>query len=193
MSIQVDKFFDARRILTEVEQHQPFDLLEQEHKSSLVKWLKTASKPLDANYFDEQGHATGSAFIVSRYSQEVVLVYHKKLCRWLQPGGHAEPGEQELLTTAKREAFEETGLEFNFDNASVFDLDVHRIPELKNKPSHLHFDFRYLFISDIALPLQVGSDARLARWFSTKEMESLELDTGIQRMITKCKMMGLLE
>ncbi|MBH8564977.1 hypothetical protein I8748_22795 [Nostoc sp. CENA67] len=58
MSIQVDKSFDARKILIEVEQHQPFDSLESEHKNSLLKWLKTANRPLDANYFDEQRSLT---------------------------------------------------------------------------------------------------------------------------------------
>lgn len=192
MSIRVDKSFDVRKILAEVEQYQPFDSLEKKHKNTLLEWLKTVKRPLDASCFDEQGHATGSAFIISRVPQKVVLIYHKKLRRWLQPGGHAELGEPDLLTAAIREVREEIGLELPRNNASLLDLDVHRIPRLKNQPSHFHFDFRYLFMLDKPLPLKVGSDAKLARWFSCKEMEELELDKGLKRMFKKCKFRGVL-
>ena len=36
------------------------------------------------------GHVTGSAFIIDNGCGQVLLTHHKKLGRWLQPGGHAD-------------------------------------------------------------------------------------------------------
>src|SRR5690606_11839088 len=55
------------------------------------------------------GHLTGSAWIVSPDRQRVALVHHRKLERWLQPGGHAD-GDTDIAAVAWREATEETGL-----------------------------------------------------------------------------------
>ncbi len=38
------------------------------------------------------------------------LIFHRKLKKWLPPGGHIDPNEMPS-ETAIREAFEETGLE----------------------------------------------------------------------------------
>jgi 8-oxo-dGTP pyrophosphatase MutT (NUDIX family) len=55
------------------------------------------------------GHLTGSAFVLSADRRRVLLVHHRKLDRWLQPGGHAD-GESDVARVALREAREETGL-----------------------------------------------------------------------------------
>src|SRR5579863_7317385 len=49
------------------------------------------------------GHLTGSAWLVSKDSERVLLTHHRKLNRWLQPGGHAD-GDSELARVALREA-----------------------------------------------------------------------------------------
>lgn len=54
------------------------------------------------------------AVVVSRQQGKWVYCRHRKRESWEIPGGHREPGE-EILETARRELFEETG-------ASVFDL-----------------------------------------------------------------------
>src|SRR5690242_4926157 len=55
------------------------------------------------------GHITGSAWILNAARSHVLLVQHAFLKRWLQPGGHSD-GDENVLATAYREAFEETGL-----------------------------------------------------------------------------------
>lgn len=54
------------------------------------------------------GHITSSAWIVSRESGAVLLTHHRKLERWLQLGGHTD-GEHDVLSSAVREAEEESG------------------------------------------------------------------------------------
>ncbi len=102
------------------------------------------------------GHITTSAFIVDADSREILLLKHKTLERWLQPGGHAEEADTSLLLSALREATEETGIAAGMlavshvcDNSEVpFDIDSHYIPAnpKKAEDAHYHHDMRYLFI-----------------------------------------------
>ena len=56
-------------------------------------------------------HVTGSGIVVG--PRGVVLLEHKRLGIWLQPGGHIDPGETPWAA-ALRESREETGLEVSF-------------------------------------------------------------------------------
>lgn len=103
------------------------------------------------------GHITASGFVISRSRTKVLLLYHKTLRKFLQPGGHVELGEQSPLDAALREVREETSistldyLPFHYFNNDVpIDIDTHPIPEnkSKNEPAHWHHDFRYLFLCD---------------------------------------------
>ena len=55
-------------------------------------------------------HFTASALVVDPASRRVLLRWHVKHDRWLQVGGHGDPGETDPLQIALREAREETGL-----------------------------------------------------------------------------------
>src|SRR6185312_8904963 len=55
------------------------------------------------------GHFTGSSWLVSADGARVLLMHHRKLDRWLQPGGHAD-GDADLARVALREAQEDTGI-----------------------------------------------------------------------------------
>ncbi len=106
----------------------------------------------DRKNFD--GHITTSAFIIDKRTNEILLLHHKSLNRWLQPGGHTE-SDGTLAASALREAVEETGinaseltlLPVSEDNNVPFDIDSHYIPPnpKKNENGHTHHDLRYLF------------------------------------------------
>ncbi|MDQ2853065.1 MAG: NUDIX domain-containing protein [Actinomycetota bacterium] len=55
-------------------------------------------------------HFTASMFVFDAALERVCLVLHKKVGRWLQPGGHLEAGDATVGSAAAREAHEETGL-----------------------------------------------------------------------------------
>jgi 8-oxo-dGTP pyrophosphatase MutT (NUDIX family) len=83
---------------------------------------------------------------------EVLLIHHRGLNRWLQPGGHLDSNE-DPEAGARRELVEETGLvdiellDGFAGPGSVFDIDSHLIPAnaKKSEGSHLHHDFQYIY------------------------------------------------
>jgi 8-oxo-dGTP pyrophosphatase MutT (NUDIX family) len=89
------------------------------------------------------GHFTGSAWLVDRSGTRVLLTHHRKLDRWLQPGGHAD-GDRDLARVALTEAREETGLPDLRVEPLIFDIDRHLIPARGDVPAHWHHDVRFV-------------------------------------------------
>jgi 8-oxo-dGTP pyrophosphatase MutT (NUDIX family) len=116
------------------------------------------------------GHVTASAFITTPARSALLLILHGKLKLWLQPGGHVELEDRDVLASARREVLEEVGLRaLELATPGVFDVDVHEIPARADQPAHEHFDVRFMFTTT-ALEAQAGSDARAARWVPVKEL-----------------------
>lgn len=62
------------------------------------------------------------AVIISQSNGKWVFCKHKERSTWEVPGGHREPGE-DILDTAKRELYEETGaIDFEIDSVCVYSV-----------------------------------------------------------------------
>lgn len=145
-----------------------------------------------------QKHFTATAFIVD--SQErTLLLWHKRLQRWMPPGGHVDENETPE-ETARRECKEETGLDVEIVGDAQEDLFagnagegrmlkkpiallLENIPASKERgePAHQHMDFLYL-----ARPLDESQALQLLeeegadmRWFTRKDIEALDASTEI--------------
>jgi len=130
-----------------------------------------------------QGHLTASAFIVDPERTRFLLVHHRKLGKWVQPGGHAD-GEADLFAVAAREAREETGLRRLEGERRVFDVDVHTIPPRPAIPAHLHYDVRFLFIADPREELRPnGEECLEVAWRDRRNVSGLE--SSVLRMVEK--------
>lgn len=164
----------------------PHDEEERAHVASMLELCAAQGDPFDGAHF-MPGHFTASAFILSPQDDALLLIFHGKLSRWLQPGGHVEATDASILAAAKREVQEEVNLvDFSLAHEGVFDVDVHEIPARRADPTHRHFDVRFLFRAR-DLSFAAASDARDARWVKLNEMEQVESDRSVMRAVEKLR------
>jgi 8-oxo-dGTP pyrophosphatase MutT (NUDIX family) len=74
------------------------------------------------------GHLTASAAVLDPARRRVLLTLHGKLGRWLQLGGHCEPGDATLAEAALREATEESAIAGLVLCDGPVGLDLHAVP-----------------------------------------------------------------
>ena len=126
-------------------------------------------------------HLTGSALVVNHDATEILLLHHRKLQRWLQPGGHSD-GEGNLAATALREATEETGLAGLRIAIPALDLDIHQVAPPK-EGVHLHMDVRYLVLASEGAQPVGNHESTALRWVKVSEIDQYEPDVGLRRLV----------
>jgi 8-oxo-dGTP pyrophosphatase MutT (NUDIX family) len=157
-----------RRLL---ERFTPADAREREHRSRILQLLEASPEAFSRDHY-VPGHITASAFVLDPSRTSLLLILHGKLLKWLQPGGHIDPEDSDVLAGARREVFEEVAVSaLSPVGDGLFDLDVHAIPARGDQPVHEHFDVRFLFEAH-ARHFSAGSDARDARWVPIAELLS---------------------
>jgi 8-oxo-dGTP pyrophosphatase MutT (NUDIX family) len=142
--------------------HRPTSPRETEARARMLSELDRLADP--TNEYADPTHATASAIVVG--SRGTVLHLHKRLGRWMQPGGHIDPGESPPVA-ARREAEEELGLAVAHpdDGPRLLHLDVHEAAL-----GHTHLDLRYLLIAaGDADPAPPPGESPEARWCSWEE------------------------
>jgi 8-oxo-dGTP pyrophosphatase MutT (NUDIX family) len=176
-------------VLASLLSHRPDEPREQADLARIRAFVERHPHPFDRSI--AEAHLTASAVIVSTDSGHVLLVLHRKLDAWLQPGGHAEPADTTAESVALREAREETGLRaltLHAQASRPFDVDIHAIPARPGEPAHEHLDLRFLALASIDEPLarQAAEHAAL-RWFRWNELDDLGLDPGLRRALAKAR------
>jgi 8-oxo-dGTP pyrophosphatase MutT (NUDIX family) len=165
------------------------DVYDGPHREAFLQLLRTTPEPFSRHQFDP-GHITASCYVIDDAGR-LLLHHHRRLGRWLQMGGHVEPGEQPV-DAALREAAEESGLrDLQLVQDGIADLDVHVIPAGRGEPEHRHFDVRY--IARTGSPEAIAMDAQESNdlmWvdldraaFLMKGEESLRVLRKIRRML----------
>ena len=133
-----------------------------------------------------KGHITGSAWVLNNTFDKALLIHHKKLGLWFQPGGHVDEIDHTIIETAQREAMEETGLnQIELLRSDLFDLDVHLIPERKGIPAHWHYDFRFVFKSSSELLNPDFAEVNDTKWVPIDHILNNNGFDSIMRMAKK--------
>lgn len=138
------------------------------------------------NPYNSHGHFTVSGWIVNERKNKVLLINSSKYDSLLQPGGHIEPFDLNLIEAVKREIFEETGLkQFSYFDKRLFDIDIHSISDSKQITKHLHYDLRFFFIANIHENLKRNYESKSLGWYDLDEIMSLS--DSFKRLVTKTK------
>lgn len=174
-------------------QRQVIDLLAQEgveaaaaDPSTLAEFRRfAAAHPDCCERHLAIGHFTGSAWVVSADGERVLLTHHRKLNRWLQPGGHAD-GKGNLAGVALREAEEETGLRGLRLEPTLFDIDRHAIPARGSDPEHWHYDVRFVVHAGADDNFVVSEESHALAWRPVADVaRDPQGDESVRRMAAR--------
>ena len=181
---------DPRAALLEaLRRHVPADAEEARDRDRILAFVARHEQPFDRAI--GEGHLTGSAITVSADGSRVLLLHHRKLDRWLQPGGHGDPGETTGEQVALREAFEESGIAgLSLDAAAPrpLDVDVHDIPARGEEPAHEHLDLRYLVRAPEGARVSPAlAELHEIRWVDWDGIAALDPDHGLRRALAKAR------
>ncbi|MEZ0484466.1 NUDIX hydrolase [Fibrella aquatica] len=175
-------------LLTLLRQHKPADANEADMTARTIAFVEANPNHLERSLLI--GHITGSAWITSPDESQVVLIHHRKLDRWFQPGGHAD-GNPDIVEVSRQEAGEETELpDLTLASPSIFDVDIHTIPARGEVPEHLHYDIRFQWNSNKEIKFGENREVKEIRWVTMAEAERLCDSESISRMVRKAKIGG---
>lgn len=120
-------------------------------------------------------HFTASALVVHPASRRVLLRWHVKLDRWLQVGGHGDPGETDPLQIALREAREETGLAdlVPWPDETLRHAVVCYVRSSGTEPEHEHADLRYFLATEHPDAIAPENAQSPLRWLTIPEARDL--------------------
>ncbi|HSD28976.1 MAG TPA: NUDIX hydrolase [Vicinamibacteria bacterium] len=176
-------------LVDSLRRHRPADEEEARDRERILEFVLGHERPFDRGI--AEGHLTGSAITVSADGSRVLLLHHRKLDLWLQPGGHGDPGETTGEEVAQREALEESGLRglrLHPTAPRPLDVDVHDIPARGREPAHEHLDLRYLVVApeDATIAPDLA-ELHEIRWVPWDEVDALDPDHGLRRALAKAR------
>jgi len=135
---------------------------------------------------------TATVYILNDEKSQVLLVHHKKLGKWLPPGGHIDPNETPP-EAAVREAKEETGLDVELIKQENIWIErpnakslvrpylclLEEIPAHGAHPAHQHIDQIFVGRAAGGDSHPNGDEVHEMRWFSLEDLKCLNPEVDI--------------
>jgi 8-oxo-dGTP pyrophosphatase MutT (NUDIX family) len=142
--------------------------------------LEEASEPFSRHHFSP-GHLTCTGMVLAPDRESVLAVHHRRLNRWLMPGGHVEGADAAVADAARREVLEETGVELDATApVPLIGIDVHGIPSNGREPYHLHHDLLFLFLAK-STAIRVSEESHDVAWITPDTFEEYGIPDNVQR------------
>ncbi len=110
------------------------------------------------------GHITASTAVLDQDGTRVLLTLHPRLGRWVQLGGHCEPGDADIVAAALREAVEESGIADLVIDADPVALDAHPVTCSLGVPTH-HLDVLFVAQAPPAAVIAISDESLDLRWW----------------------------
>ena len=172
-----------RNLLIELLEGYERSLSEFKSKNSIISFIRENENCFDREL--DKGHITGSAWLLNKQGDKALLMHHKKLNRWFQPGGHAD-GNPDILSVSIKEAREESGINSIIPvSEKIFDIDIHRIPSNVKEKEHFHYDIRFLLQVTSDEVIHMNEEAKELRWIGKHKEEVMTDDESVVRMFHK--------
>ena len=160
-----------------------------ESRDRTLALLRTHARPLDRSSY-EPGHVTASGIVLSPNGAKLLLVFHRRLGRWLQPGGHLDSRDASTIDAARREVIEETGVVPDPGvRPLLVSVDVHEIPAARGEPPHLHHDLVYRFVGPLEPPRSSAEVSQVA-WCAIGELDAMGADEPLRRAVARARSLG---
>ena len=119
------------------------------------------------------GHVTASTLILGA-DRRVLLCLHGRMNRWMQLGGHCEPGDATLAAAALREATEESGIAGLVLDPEPIDVHIHpvRCRPRNGAPAGptYHHDVRFLAVAPAGAVERVSAESHALGWFTADQL-----------------------
>lgn len=136
-------------------------------KNTLYRFLNDN----DTNFFSREnpnGHITSSCFCVNEDVSRALLISHKKMGLWLQPGGHWDDVHSQpisvfdnALKELNEEVYDDKSIPLVKDiyGGTIYNIDCHSAGD------HLHYDLGFLLCLDSSASLTPNlNEVRDAQW-----------------------------
>ena len=140
----------------------------------LPGWLEVLAHPDGLRRTRGPAHVTASGVVLDPAGTRTLLVLHRKVGLWLQPGGHVDDEDASLAAAALREATEETGVAGLVVDPRPVALDRHPAPCGVQE----HLDVQFVLVAPEAAVPVVSAESLDVRWWPVDALPEQRVDLG---------------